>query len=126
MDSKMNERKGGGTHENVENWETELPPFSTFLNKRPLDREMSTRRCDGGVRSQTVPPGPQVPGMEQPAYGGQMVPIQVSQGLDVPPTGAGGQLLKLHPDLTASSRLGGPSSVISFTIPPTEEGAVFY
>uniref|UniRef100_A0A7N6A8C3 HMG box domain-containing protein n=1 Tax=Anabas testudineus TaxID=64144 RepID=A0A7N6A8C3_ANATE len=78
MDSKMNERKGGGTHENVENWETELPPFSTFLNKRPLDREMSTRRCDGGVRSQTVPPGPQVPGMEQPAYGGQMVPIQVN------------------------------------------------
>lgn len=63
--------------------------------------------------------------MEQPPCGEHMVSNQVTKSLDVPQTGATGQLLNPDPVPATSSKLEGPSAVISFTIAPTEEGAVF-
>lgn len=120
----------GGANNKV--GQVELPPFSTFFDEPPLYPEMSRRPCDGGVRSETVTSGSSCPAagsqfgaMEQPVNGEQMVSNQVTQRLTVPHTAAAGQLLNPDPVPATSAELGAPSAVISFTIPPTEEGAVF-
>lgn len=111
--------------ENTQFGHGKLPPISTFFNKLPLSQGGSavSGRAEGGVKSETVPSGCQVrevkplPSAEHALTG----------RLDVLKTLAAGEPLSSDPVHVAdtSPSLGGTSgALISFTIPPTEEGTV--
>ncbi|XP_040006970.1 transcription factor Sox-17-beta.1-like [Xiphias gladius] len=91
-----------------------VPPLSAFSDKPPLNQGAvaeESSRGGGGVRSETVAPGP--------PSGGRVV----AERLDVPQAAAAGEPPRPDPARLAatSPSPGSVSAVASFTIPPTEE-----
>ncbi|XP_038564956.1 transcription factor SOX-2-like isoform X2 [Micropterus salmoides] len=111
-----------------------LPPISTLFNKVPLYQGVpaEVRGCNGGgVRSETVTSGPcppaaagyQVRVVDLQPPGEQIVPLQVTDRLDLPQATAAREPMSPGPvHLTPrSTRVGGDGPATSFTIPPTDD-----